>query len=277
MINIIWCVKTQNEVDFSFDWINEIFSLSMITHHYDLSNKFDKFINNSIIVVSVTKDKNLDLINYINHYNSNNLNYTILHLSDEDFTQNIDFYNVYNKIIRNYYKKEYTDNYNLLTIPLGYKTGIKKLEVEKTLNVNFIGQIKSDRHEMLNHFNKIDNKFIYLTNMWNDPNGLDINKYGSILNKSYYTLCPRGWVSLDSFRINEALECNSIPISILDNDGDDYFKYVYGNHPFIIGKNWKHAFDLLSEINIDDKSNEVKNWWINFKKDLKLKLNNFIK
>ena len=65
-LNLIWCVKTQYEVEFSFNWINEIFSRFKIKHHYDIDNNFDKIIDNSIIIVSVGKDNNTRLIDYIN-------------------------------------------------------------------------------------------------------------------------------------------------------------------------------------------------------------------
>ena len=71
--------------------------------------------------------------------------------------------------------------------------------------------------------------------MWGDPNGLNVEQFSQVLSSSKYTLCPRGWISLDSFRLNEALECGSIPVSILDYDGSDYFYKIYGEHPFIIG------------------------------------------
>jgi hypothetical protein len=275
-LNLIWCVKTQYEVDFSFNWINEIFSEFEIKHHYDITNNFDKFIDNSIIIVSVGKESNTRLIDYIKNYNDKDLKYTILHLSDEAFEQNIDFYRSSVKIIRNYYNEDYVRKYNILTIPLGYQTNVKYTDNEKSVNVNFIGQLKSDRNEMLINFNQIDSKFIHLTRMWNDPQGLNTEQYSEVLSKSSFTLCPRGWISLDSFRINEALECKSIPVSILDNDGSDYFEKIYGKHPFIIGKDWSDSYDKVISQNIEEKSKEVIFWWNDFKNNLKIKLKNYI-
>ena len=273
-LNIIWCIS-QGEIDFSYDWITEIFSCFDVTHYNDCSKIYDIFKDNSVIVVCVGKEANINLIEYINSYNNKNLNYTILHLSDETFEQNIDFYKVSKKILRNYFNQQYTDKYNIITIPLGYKSNVKFIDNnEKDITINFIGQVKSDRNYMLSSFNKIDSRFIHLTNMWNDPNGLNTEQYSYILSRSLFTLCPRGWCSLDSFRINEALECKSIPISILDNDGTDYFEKIYGNHPFIIGKDWPDAYNKLvsSELNID----EVNTWYDKFKDNLKLKLKKYI-
>jgi hypothetical protein len=276
-INLIWLVKTDYEVAFSFDWIKNIFSNFLIKNHYDIENKFDLFVDNSILIVSVGKEPNTRLIDYINGYNSLNLNYSILHLSDEAFEQNIDFYNTSKKIIRNYYNKEYIEKYNILTIPLGYQSGIKKVDLDKDLDINFVGQLKSDRYEMLNTFNSVDKKYVLLTQRWADPNGLGVKDFSNILSRSYFTLCPRGWISLDSFRINEALESGSIPVSVLDNDGSDYFTKIYGDHPFIIGKNWNDSFEKMKDSNKEQLSYLCSKWWDNYKKSLKVKIEDFIK
>lgn len=276
--NLIWLVRSEYEVYFSFDWIQNIFSSSEIRNYYDINNKFDLFLDNSVLIVSVTKDPNNRLMEYIDKYNSIGMNYTILHLSDEAFEQNVDFYNISNKIIRNYYNKEYVNRYkNIMTIPLGYQTNIRKISSVKEISVNFIGQLKSDRYEMMRSFSSEENKFIHLTKMWGDPNGLNTSQFSSILSKSWFTLCPRGWISLDSFRINEALECGSTPISILDTDGTDYFEKVYGDHPFIIGKDWIDAFDKYKSINKEEINKKCENWWGSFKESLKFKIKDFTK
>jgi hypothetical protein len=263
------------EVNFSFTWINYIFSKFKINNFYDTENKFDYFRDNSIIVVSVNQNTNDRLVKYISDFNKNGLNYTILHLSDENYDQNIDFYSVSKKIIRNYYNEDYSSRYNLITIPLGFQTGLKKYKNDKTYDINFIGQMKSDRNSMLGTFLGVEEKFIHLTQMWNDPNGLNIDEYSYILGKSWFTLCPRGWVNIDSFRINESLECSSIPITILDN-GIDYFEKIYGEYPFIVGDNWEDSYNKYINCNRFDLSNDCQIWWSDFKENLKTKLKKFI-
>lgn len=82
---------------------------------------------------------------------------------------------------------------------------------------------------------------------------------------------------MDSFRINEALECGSIPVSILDHDGTDYFQNIYGNHPFIIGRDWEDSLNKFLLCDKESLRNECVEWWSNFKSELRLKINNFIK
>jgi hypothetical protein len=278
-LNLIWCLKSQYEIGFSFDWITEILGKFELINHIDMENKFDKFYDNSLIIVSVNSSHNSRLIDYIEKYNRLGLNYTILHLSDEAFEQNIDFYSYSRKIIRNYFNKNYSKNYNILTIPLGYKSGIKKINLSKDskdIDINFIGQLKSDRNTMIFEFQKCSSKYFFFTNNWEDPKGLDVNKYSEVLSKSWFTLCPRGWVNLDSFRINESLECGSIPISILDCDGQDYFRNIYHDHPFIIGKNWNDAFNIYENTNKINHQKICEDWWSQFKSKLKVRINNYI-
>jgi hypothetical protein len=275
-INMIWCVKSQYEKNFSLNWIEEIFSKFEITHIDDFENRFQTFENNSVIIVSVGKDSNNSLISYIQEYNKLNLNYSILHLSDEAFEQNIDFYDVSRKIIRNYYNEEYTKKFNLMTIPLGYQSGVKKNQTDKTIEVNFVGQLKSDRYEMLNTFKVLPNSYFYLTRMWNDPDSLNLTQYSEVLSRSWFTLCPRGWISLDSFRINEALECGSIPVSIFEKDGTDYFEKIYGDHPFIVAKDWNDVKNQCSNVDKRLLNQKVNEWFVNFKSELRKKLQNFI-
>ena len=275
-LNLIWLLKSQYEVNFSFNWIQDIFSEFEIENYYDLNNNFDLFLNSSILIVSVGKSSNTRLLDYISSYNQKNLNYTVLHLSDEAFEQNIDFYSVSKKILRNYYKKEYSDNYNILTLPLGYQSGVKYIKTSNSYEVNFVGQIKSDRHEMLSIFNSVENKLFHLTRMWGDPNGLNIQKYSEVLSSSKFTLCPRGWINLDSFRINEALECLSMPVTVLDYDGSDYFEKIYGRHPFIIGKDWEDAYKKMMSCRDTIKKDMIEDWWVSFKQQNKIKIKNFL-
>ena len=49
-------------------------------------------------------------------------------------------------------------------------------------------------------------RFVKLTNYWNDTSGLATEEYRDMLLRSRITLCPRGFVHPESFRLSEALE-----------------------------------------------------------------------
>lgn len=269
--NILWYLHTEKEIQFSKDWINEIFGYS--SEYFIDSSDIVK--NNTIIVVSSEK-KDDDFISLIDQYNQRDFNYLVLHLSDEGYSHDISYYNICKNVVRNYYSEQYHQKYNVTTIPLGYKTGVKYYESDKKYKVNFIGQAKSDRLEMMDEFRDMDDSFFRLTSLWNDEKfGLKADDYSKILSSSDFTLCPMGWINMDSFRICESLECNSIPIIVTDKNEADYFENVFGkNHPFIISNTWKEnriKIDNMTEEDIRLKKIEVSNFWSDFKYNLKNK------
>lgn len=272
ILNIIWTFEKQNV--FEVEWIKEIFSRFEIVESIDAGLNFDYEYDNSLIIIQDIKD-NSKFENYLNRLLTKKLNFRILHISDEALNHNIQFYNNFgDKVIRMIYSEDYSKRFNVFTIPVGYKPGVKKIEVEKKYLINFVGQIKSDRQQMLSVFSYLEPKFIRLTNQWNDPQGLSTEDYSKILSQSHFTLCPAGWVSVDSFRINEAMECGSIPVSILYG-GKNYFESVYGENPFILGNNWQETIELIKSTNIEEKKQEVEIWWKNFKDKLKDKIYEF--
>ena len=278
-MKIIWCVKTTEEKRFSYDWLKEILRFDI---EYDDSKRGYTLFEDNVYIVWCNQEYEQGFVNYINEYNKRGLNYSIVHLSDEAFEQDIEFYKISKKIIRNYYNKSYTNNYNIYTFPLGYQTGVKyHSESLRKFQFNFIGEIKSDRKEMVNIFFKGDKESIlHLTTRWADPNGINPNDYGKFLSSSQFTICPRGWVNLDSFRLYEALECGSIPISILDSDGFDYFINIFGSgHPLMIFKNWQDAYNNVTSMKDEDiiyKLKEIKDFWKTFKQTLSKNIANFI-
>jgi hypothetical protein len=96
---------------------------------------------------------------------------------------------------------------------------------------NFVGQThdKPTRKTMLAAAGALRGPgFVKLTGFWNDSAGLDTAAFRDLLVDSHFTLCPRGFVHPESFRLSEALETGSIPII----EQDAYFAMLFGeDHP----------------------------------------------
>jgi len=276
-MNYIWCVKNDDEVRFSKDWIFTIFGQGV--EHFDQKRNFNLFIDNSFIIWAEQK-YNDEFVKYIEEYNNRNLNYVVIHLSDEIFDHDVQFYKVSKKTIRTLLNENYVRDYGVETIPVGFQTGVNKTQSPKNILINFAGQIKSDRMTMIESFRNsplLQYCVFKFTNQWNDPNGLKLDEYSDLLTKSIFTLCPRGWVNIDSFRICEALECGSIPVSIMDGN-KDYFSKIFGNHPFIIGEDWPDAVKIIQSYTQEDmikKLKEIDIFWKEYKNNLKLKYENY--
>ena len=83
--------------------------------------------------------------------------------------------------------------------------------------------------------------------------------------------CPFGYINPDTFRIMEVLEGGCVPI-VQKMLFIDYYKYIFGDHPFIVVKNWKEINKIIiitPQILIaSKKQKEVFDWYKNFKIEL---------
>ena len=68
-----------------------------------------------------------------------------------------------------------------------------------------------------------------------------------VYKETTFAPCPFGFVNPDSFRIMEVLEFGCIPI-VKKFNNVDYYKYVFGDHPFIVVKDWKEAPGIMSNL-----------------------------
>jgi hypothetical protein len=89
-----------------------------------------------------------------------------------------------------------------------------------------------------------------------------------IYKQSVFIPCPFGNINPDSFRIMESLEYGCIPVCIKFK-GIDYYKYVYGDHPFIIGNTWQECLESMNHyLNNSElllkKQLEIRNWYSRF-------------
>ena len=120
MKNIIWCLKTKEEIEFSKEWLKEILGFENEIVQHD-ENKYDIFLDNSFIAYC-SENKSEKFEEYIRNYNDLGLKYCVVHLSDEAYNHNIDFYNIAKSVLRNYHNKEYFEKFpNLKSFHLGIK------------------------------------------------------------------------------------------------------------------------------------------------------------
>ena len=188
-------------------------------------------------------------------------------------------------MFRGYYDSKILLN-NVTTIPIGFKSGfLNKNNFVSTIFDKehiwaFIGQLKNDRQQMYNVLNSINPNFTYLTHTWNCPTSLSVEQIIEIYKKTIFIPCPIGWINPDSFRINEALEWGCIPI-VKKYNNKDYFKNVYGNHPFILVDDWDVAYNIIIELcqnfeKLEQYRLEIAEWYSIFKLELQNKIKSII-
>jgi hypothetical protein len=114
------------------------------------------------------------------------------------------------------------------TLPLGFGKG-QWDDIERTatsMNFNerkhtwaFVGQMKSDRAEMLGHFSRVDGSY--------PSHSAPRNELMKVYGDAWFVPAARGWSVLDVFRIYEALYAGAIPVVVgSDDEINQTFSYL---------------------------------------------------
>ena len=280
-----------------FDFIvNDI--LINIEKEIEIFNKSDfklflnrpEIIENNILVINLVLnfDDIIEVVKYIRPI-------IIFYLSDE--CGNLPYMTLlekYTKILfRQYNHKNYNYSENNYQIPLGYskyyldntnrlskyyldntnRLSIKYKQInERDINCSFIGAEKSDRTIMSNIFksNIEKTKIIFINNNW-DINNLPYSpkECFDTYSNSIFVIIGRGNVSLDCFRIYEAIVAGAIPVVVGDiNEIEITFNYNNNIPPFIYEDSWENAAikcnNLLKDFNkLQLMQNDLMLWWNN--------------
>lgn len=208
----------------------------------------------------------------------------LIHLSNESLRYNYRFLSHSNVVLRQYYNP-FIWKHNCYAIPLGWKTGLGNPDnitgPHNKYMFCFIGQIKGYRKPMYESFRDIEDRgYFSMSEKWNSKSLTD-EQVKQIYLDSAFALVPFGTVHADTMRIMEVLEYGCIPV-VIDYLGSDYFKYIYGNHPFILGKNWQDARKKIEQLWADkdlllEKMMFVSNWYSDYKKRLVDDISDIIK
>ncbi len=186
----------------------------------------------------------------------------IIQLSDEFYFEDLQLHNnlsnYCNLFLRQYHHTNYTYNQNTLHIPLGYTYDCKVYSSPKKYDWSFIGEIKSDRQEMIDTFSRMSNHFI--------SSNVSRDEMCKIYSQSFFVLCGRGNSSLNCFRQYEASMNGAIPVIVGSKEEIEYtFKYEQ-NPPWIFAETWEDAYEKCSNLLLDyeyleELKEKVLEWW----------------
>lgn len=201
----------------------------------------------------------------------------LIHASDEKLRHRSSNYRFAKIVIREYF------NPNLLRktyfIPIGYNEAIiQHLREqadgnERKLSWSFFGNIKGDRVQMLEAFAAVEpNRASTSRSGMLKDLPLSDKEVAALLADSHFILCPFGSLSPDTWRVMEALEAGAIPVSI-EMEGVDYFKYIFGDHPFIVSRSWEEAANevvawLENPAALRKKQDDIRAWYRSFTQKL---------
>lgn len=273
-MNIYYALNLSWEFDF---FKNDIFNQNM----YRKNIKFHLFDNDTEI--NSNAESNIIVLNRLIKISSieemiRKLNpFTIFHLSDE-WGMDKDYYDLYKlsgiKLLFHQYglsKYNFKKNF-AFQIPLGYVSGF--LQNKSFINIYhsdhikkhdfaFVGELKNDRQYMLDKFSKnFKNNVIHLirTN-WSNPNNQTIKPYElfDLYKESLFVPIGRGNISLDCFRIYEAIVAGAIPVICGTNEEIQMTFNFHEKIPnIIVADTWDEAVMISQKYYADkEKLNKI--------------------
>jgi len=214
-----------------------------------------------------------------NHFftalNSRNISFKVIHVSDEFSTDVISFYALpaCKAVIRNYLR-DVPKLPHIYTIPLGYhhkyKDTLKSWD-ERELIWSFHGTDWFDRTTQLKPLTSYVPFSCSLQPSWNHPTALKEKKYMSLLGNSKFCPVLKG-NNTETFRLYEALEAGSLPVSMNRNLYTDWIDEQMDLSSLY---DWTNPA-VMNMTLTDTVYNNVLDRWMEWKNELKTKISQLI-
>jgi hypothetical protein len=213
-----------------------------------------------------------------------NINFKVLHLSDEFSSDCIDFYTYSNCkiVIRNYIRPDISKMDNVLVIPLGYhhKSENKKSFSDRKFVWSFHGNDWFNRSKYLEDLQHHLPYSCHLIQGWNHSSMTNQIKYNSILNDSKFCPILRG-NNFETFRLYEALEAGAIPIYIRSEGDTEFWNFITSKLKLINVESSTKASELITILEKNHQAAEkyrleLINQWQIWKQEIKQKCSKYI-
>ena len=212
----------------------------------------------------------------------------LLHISDEDGQDPILIYNhpSVKHVIRNYYRKDCINQSNITILPLGYSTKAHDAAptfYDRSLVWSFAGSIdRPGRQEALSAMEALTPFEKQTKPTFGAPSPLKGSAYTDQLLKSKFIPAFKGFWSLESFRLYEALEAGCIPLYVPSEgkQGDEYTA-VFGKSPILALPSWTQAPKLLEQLSknpsvMEQHRQDLQTWWKEKKQSLQTTLSKIL-
>lgn len=283
-IHIEFLAKIKETIETVYYEENEIFKLL----------EYEDVVNNCLMVVNHVVDYN-NVIGVVDKLKP----LCIFHLSDEYGTINI-WLNLaqHTKILfRQYNHMGYYNPYeNVVQIPIGYVTNFlskqnslelsHKFPSDRKYDFSFVGKLKSDRALMIEKIkqNFTRTKIMAVDTIWNlDQLIVKPEEIHEIYKESVFVAVGRGNITLECFRIYEALVSGAIPVIVSHDINELKSTFCYNGNfpPFLFFKSWDDAIFQCKELlknPIELQNLQSKNlmWWKTIIENIQTKLQHLI-
>lgn len=288
-----------------YGWIS--FLLSTFDLHHHLDGHYKVIAENPIVVLEGQNYNPEQVRSYLQMLRAHGSQVGIIHVGDEFGWAPLEVYDQATFVYRNYWRPEMRHLPDCHYLPLGVNCPMQLFEPnpldDRPYAWSFAGQTKPSRHAMIDALSRrTDGKLIVNDNF---NSGLSKSSYAQLLSDTQIVLCPRGWASVESYRLYEALEAGAVPL--VEDDGTEglfrehatlagswnalvggprywydlasraftprYWRSAYGMEvPFPRIHRWENVDALLNRIDPVTLGNDVAAWWEKYKEDLRTTL-----
>lgn len=273
-MQVIWQTPLDKRSTFDREYVEKVLLVDVECEHFFDEARYERICNHGVVVFA-THDP--DITHELRQYLNQCQYFSLIQLWLERLVHDTSYYKNARTIFRPYYDPRIKDP-NVYFLPVGFQSGFLNenydaIDFDMKTNVwCFAGQLKSHRKKMIKAMQSLQPHFTYFTKQWADPNALTPEDMRSLYKKTIFVPCPYGNRNPDSYRVMECLEYGCIPV-VLNFLGEDYFKNVFGDHPFILASTWADAAAQMQALMRDPEALRarqlaVHTWYRRFKQDL---------
>jgi hypothetical protein len=188
----------------------------------------------------------------------------VVHLSDEFLRDDCVFYDwpTCAFVLRNYFDPRHAGKPHVLHFGVGCKRGFEAAltDIDASSDIDFkeydwcfMGDLdKSGRGEVLREVRAAfpessSRSYLHVSHGFNGSDCLATDAYASRMARSVFCLCPTGNYNLDTFRLYEALEAGSIPVTLARTEAQpfrpSYWHMLFdlpdgARLPFVANEDW---------------------------------------
>ena len=209
-------------------------------------------------IVIVQRPHLAKAVQMLEKWDSYGAKFSILHLSDEQAQDDIEFYNLpaCQKVLRFYVRENLPPK--VTTIPLGFHWTLhegSKNPLLKTprlpfrnLTWSFFGTDWNGRKDLLQPLFDISGKYdAQFFKDWNDPGALKKERYISTLLDTVFVPCPDG-MNPETFRFYEALECGCLPVLVSTPTNQAWVDWVSEELNILPLQSWGEAKGFVEHL-----------------------------
>jgi len=288
MFNLVWLVDPEHL--FETEWIR--FLLAPKEYIEIKSSQNDNTLYHNALFVF---NHSVDYATVFKLHEDASIPFAAIHLSDECLSDDFTFYHYHacKFVFRNYYHPFASKMPKVVTFGLGYKTNFANIQVHTKYadyyNWCFAGNIHdTSRLKALLQFASIHPYKMNITqDGFNSANSLSLEEYKQYMVESKFCICPIGQGNIDTFRLYEAMEAGSIPVTLSMTNHQkclpSYWHYLFGETdiPFVFADTMVQCSNIVNATLKDadtyyDMKHRVQDFWKRVKQKWKNKLSELL-